>query len=474
MKMKNSKKMTSRNKRKPTGATKSRYRNLIIIGNGFDRWQSLPTSYDEFREYYLQHIEEIIKRLGFQENTYPSSNGQLITDVELIYGDPFHPDKLPDDFFWTFETTLNQLDDQRINQYFGKTDEGLYQMQESVSRAQTILREAFGSWIASISISQEETSYQFPDDCYCINFNYTDTLQKRFGVSPINDYHIHGEADDPESLIFGHATHPELAFPELMEQKLISPKSQRLRGLYLIEAALHETDKAVEDNIDDLCEFMTLDGVHIEDIEDIYVLGHSFGVPDYQYFDFLCKATKVGCDYEKLSAAGRLDMDFLNNLDEDSMYQWIRLNVEYAVHHRERELGKKPISYPQLEKLDRIIYQAAWGRDEYYNEEIAAKAADAVRQRFLLEQAGRTKEVIDELCMLKGIKKIPREIHSVLTAADYVDGGHCPRLKDAHWHISYFSEKGKRRIEDVLEKIGCKEYTLYPGIDKAIAAFRAD
>lgn len=145
MKMKNSKKMTSRNKRKSTGATKSRYRNLIIIGNGFDRWQSLPTSYDEFREYYLQHIEEIIKRLGFQENTYPSSNGQLITDVELIYGDPFHPDKLPDDFFWTFETTLNQLDDQRINQYFGKTDEGLYQMQESVSRAQTILREAFGS-----------------------------------------------------------------------------------------------------------------------------------------------------------------------------------------------------------------------------------------------------------------------------------------------------------------------------------------
>ena len=92
--------------------------------------------------------------------------------------------------------------------------------------------------------------------------------------------YIHGDFSDTESIVFGHSTHPERAFPELMEQKFIhrvgGDKSKRFRELYLVENALYETDKQVQDNIDDLCEFMTIDGVHIEDITDIYVLGHSF------------------------------------------------------------------------------------------------------------------------------------------------------------------------------------------------------
>ena len=30
---------------------RTRYRKLMLIGNGFDRWQGLPTSYDAFRNY---------------------------------------------------------------------------------------------------------------------------------------------------------------------------------------------------------------------------------------------------------------------------------------------------------------------------------------------------------------------------------------------------------------------------------------
>lgn len=33
-----------------------KYKNLIIVGNGFDRWQNLPTSYENFRLYYQDHI----------------------------------------------------------------------------------------------------------------------------------------------------------------------------------------------------------------------------------------------------------------------------------------------------------------------------------------------------------------------------------------------------------------------------------
>lgn len=31
---------------------KGQYTKLFLIGNDFDRWQGLPTSYDDFRQYY--------------------------------------------------------------------------------------------------------------------------------------------------------------------------------------------------------------------------------------------------------------------------------------------------------------------------------------------------------------------------------------------------------------------------------------
>lgn len=48
-----------------------------------------------------------------------------------------------------------------------------------------------------------------------VNFNYTDTLLKRFGVKAVNEFHIHGMANEKESIIVGHATHPEYPYEPL-------------------------------------------------------------------------------------------------------------------------------------------------------------------------------------------------------------------------------------------------------------------
>lgn len=275
---------------------KGKYTKLFFIGNGFDRWQGLPTSYDNFRQYYFNHILEITKQLRVK--TEKDKAGNVITPVEKIYGDIFNPAELPGEFFWNFESSMALLDDQNIALYFGKSNKGVYQMQETLNEALDILRKAFGDWIKSIMIEDKDSGYRFDDSCYFINFNYTNTLEKRFQVDEQNVNYIHGDFSDAESIVFGHSKHPEIAFPELIEQKFIhrigGGTSIRLRELYLVEAALYETDKHVHDNIDDLCEFMTMDGLHIEDIRDIYVLGHSFGEHDYEYFEFLVKATQTG------------------------------------------------------------------------------------------------------------------------------------------------------------------------------------
>ena len=48
-----------------------------------------------------------------------------------------------------------------------------------------------------------------------------------------------------------------------------------------------------------LCLDLSLTGVMAEDIKDVYVLGHSLGQADYEYFRFLKSATSLKSEYEK-------------------------------------------------------------------------------------------------------------------------------------------------------------------------------
>lgn len=458
---------------------KSKYKKLFIIGNGFDRWQGMSTSYDEFKSYYKQNIRDVTRKLHIKTKT--NKKGELITPVEMVYGNSFNPTTLPTEFFWNFELSTALLDDQNINKYFGKSKRGLQHLQETVDQAQKILQKIFCDWINSVEITAGNAGYHFDDSCYFINFNYTDTLIKRFGVNPENEYHIHGEANDPESIIFGHSTHPETAFSELINQKFIrkldGKKSERLQGLYFIENTLYETDKHVQDNIDDLCEVMTLNGIHIEDFTDIYVLGHSFSEPDFEYFDFLVKATQKDCNFNTLSALWKVQQIGLKLIDEESILHQIMLNIQYATQHRKRAIGKDNLSFPKLEMLEMLLF----GQTGVYTdgdgtvhkiEEADIDAKKAVYNRFLIEQAERTKKCIEELCILKGVYELPDDVFSVLKAADYIDGGHDKRSADAEWHISYYSKDDKKRIEQVMLETGCNKFELHKSIEECIATYK--
>ena len=89
-----------------------------------------------------------------------------------------------------------------------------------------------------------------------------------------------------------------------------------------------------------------------------------------------------------------------------------------------------------------------------------------------MEQAARTKEVIEELCMMKGIKDIPSHCYSVMKVAEYIGEGCRTRIKDARWHLSYYSDQDKEQIESVMRRCGCTNYELFPSIEKCIEDFR--
>lgn len=214
---------------------------------------------------------------------------------------------------------------------------------------------------------------------------------------------------------------------------------------------------------------MILDGVDIEKIENIYVLGHSFGEPDLEYFDFLVKATKTGCNYNDLSALWKVHHMGLEKLTEDKIFEDMKLNVLYAQHHRERELRRYDDLFPEYTLLENLLGLKS---ETEYTEEVAEKAKLAVNRRFIFEQAARTRQVLNELCLLMHYEEeVPAsaECASVFKLAEYIQGTHEKRKYNAKWHISYFSDEDKERIKSVMASTDCSDYELFSSIDKCIA-----
>lgn len=385
------------------------YDTLIIVGNGFDIWQGLHTSYSQFQKYYLKHREEILEQLHLKKYKVKGPNGEtmLLSDVELVYGDPFKPEELQNDFWYTFEASLDVVDAERLNMFFGKTNQQLYHLQCSVENAQVILRKAFSEWIQTIHIKDVPSGYLFDEHCYCINFNYTDTLAKRFG-NP-KECHIHGSQEDGEDIVFGHATHPQRPVEELVQFE------GRFLGLYLIETMLHETDKHVHENI----QFMRVDlaeaGVQLDHIKDIYVLGHSFGPADFEYFQYFVQKTSVNGAQNKISNITAPP----NTLDE------LYLRIQYAIH----KYGE--------------------------HSPVSTEESEAVAKQLAFERSFDEQDILSDFYShLPELKRV----------------GKCD--SDAKWHISYYNDSDRQRIENVMDQLGCTNYELFKTIDECIERFK--
>lgn len=445
---------------------------LFLIGNGFDIWQGLNTRYAAFEKYYEEHLEEVLYRLHLKKRILTDKDGNAVTDengtpvaysdVELFYGNPYKPKKLPHDFWWDFEASLDKIDDQQINYFFGR--DGIKDIQKCANNAQKILKEVFCDWVTSFNISEKESEYNFGENALFINFNYTDTLLKRFGVKEVNEYHIHGSALDKNSIIVGHSTHPELPYEPLRMWK----DKPRLQGLYYIEEFLYNADKHVEDNYMRLRIFCALHGVRIEDIKKIYVLGLGYGDADLGYIKNLVYTTE-GIFEEGENHLGEENPYYFGSMDyEEEKF----LNMQYAGSHRERVMKIASISFPELETLDEFM--KPFLEDPYHhmsrNDQMKLEEA-AVRRRYRREQEERNKKMEKEY-----LRMLNKRMHlGYLTPIEaYLEADEETRKKlgGAEWHISYFNENDKKRIEAVMSGYQCRNYTLHDSIDECIKEFK--
>lgn len=237
---------------------------LYIIGNGFDLWHGLRTSYACFYDFAKETLEEI--------ETYYSFNIDQAApwcDFENSLGY----------FNWKhFYNAYNNIDvsaeNFRRSFVYGLEDD-LYEQADQHVEA---VRECFREWITGIDTSTANRRMTFLNNVQFITFNYTSTLQSIYGITDANILHIHGQAKTFDELIFGHGETREEE-PELDENgnsnRTIFSDAEGA-AMYPFYALQKPVKKVLN------CNQNFFNTLH--DVTDIIVIGHSLNKIDLPYF----------------------------------------------------------------------------------------------------------------------------------------------------------------------------------------------
>lgn len=394
---------------------------LFIIGNGFDIWSGLNSQFINFKHFYYNNQDIILKDLGLK--SHGINNGHLKTDLEIVYGDPFNCFELTDSFWNQFENNLKKISYSQINQLFDYSTSGTINLALALVNSKKILDYAFEQWVKSLLIHDKNDSFRFDEDCIFINFNYTDTLTQLYGVNPNNVFHIHGSASSGDSIIYGHSMHAYHA-----------PISLRENGnnrLFLVGEARYQFDKHALQNYLRLLCYLNLSGVNLKSISDVYVLGHSFNASDSFYFLLLSNAM-----LDKKHQTNRYDVD--RSLAEN--YVQFLEEAEYIY-----DLAIAGVrQYSEIET--RMINMAAFEEIGVFSDKDFASCSSAYVDEF------KNKYIFkNEPCGDDGKRCYPK------------------------WHISYYQKQEKSQFEKALLDLGWgkQRLFLYDDIGKCLEEYKA-
>lgn len=245
---------------------------LYVLGNGFDLWHELPTSYDRFYAFAKDILDEIEDYYSFnvaQKGPWCDFENSLARfDWRSFYEAHDNTDVTAEDF--------------RQSEVYGLEDDLTAQADNHV----TTVKERFQEWIETIDISGASKKLSFGDDDRFFTFNYTATLQFVYGIKNERVFHIHGRSDRMDDLIFGHGESREEE-PELDEngdsnRTIFSDAEGAAK--YPFYAFQKPVDEVLKENRN------RFESQH--DVSDIVVIGHSLNEIDLPYFRRLSECAK--------------------------------------------------------------------------------------------------------------------------------------------------------------------------------------
>lgn len=196
--------------------------NLNIIGNGFDLYHGLPSSYYYFGCYLIKKDAKFYEEIGkmYNLNWCKPLGPSIVHDYEYIV----------EDIFWReFEKHLGEVDESFIvdthNYDLCLENSDPIDIEMNDYEIAEKLKRYFAHWV--IDTLDKKENYEiieremqraverlvFNNEDYFVIFNYTHTLQELYKISENKIHYVHGECfgeEDSDELIVGHGNNQRI------------------------------------------------------------------------------------------------------------------------------------------------------------------------------------------------------------------------------------------------------------------------
>lgn len=242
---------------------------LFIIGNGFDKAHGIESSYGDFKTWVHSEHGIAFSAEVAQVESFFNANGELWADFETNLGH-YNVDKIAAQRFGIFPFVIIEYDVNENNkiQIIGNSMPYI----ESLSEA---LQSIFRKWIFSLD-TRKPQKYSLNKEAYYLTFNYTDTLERVYGIPDKNILHIHGSIlTKDKSLVLGHNNYID-PMSVTIEGNDMRDNNERIDRICEMNNLIKPCLNIIERN--------TSFFRKLNDITDIWVYGHSYNEIDLPYF----------------------------------------------------------------------------------------------------------------------------------------------------------------------------------------------
>ncbi len=243
---------------------------LIIIGNGFDISHGIKTRYSDFRNWLLSQ----------KKNNLVALMDTFFSNERDVWGN--------------LEAALGEYDEDSVLSYCRPDEE--FDYDHSLSSAARVedspndiflpvledFKDCFKEWVDSIELIGVQKVMTLPIDALYLTFNYTDTLETIYGITPQNIAHIHGSRQLNDEYIIGHnnTRNPSDAW----DDESLDFECQAKENII---SWMNELIKNYRDNIRKHQDFFN----RLIDVKQIITYGHSMSEIDWPYFEEIINKT---------------------------------------------------------------------------------------------------------------------------------------------------------------------------------------
>ncbi|EHD2261712.1 bacteriophage abortive infection AbiH family protein [Vibrio cholerae] len=252
---------------------------LYIIGNGFDLYHKIPSSFQHFKDFVFSSNQELFDAV---ERYLPVSNNW--SDLESALADV--------DVDEIIESALKFLAPDNSEDWGdGYLHDYKYEIENTVSVLSQVLLEQFRYWLLTLEIPNKDELCISPivldRNAKFLSFNYTNTLKIIYLTNDEEVIHIHGKIEDEYSdIVLGHSWSPS-DIRSLNEVSDVDNMDARIvEGNNILDRYFQDTFKPVDEIIDKFNDFFE----SLEEVNEIYILGHSLSQVDFEYFEKVQKS----------------------------------------------------------------------------------------------------------------------------------------------------------------------------------------